>query len=301
MREARLALGMAQVDDEAMAEVRDMLMYRVQGRPTTSLDQGRILAAEADVELIAELGLDTLEGAMSFTGGVMVREAGPRKTRKIETSQGVLFLKQHHDIPLRRRLIPGGRRASSPAHIEWDAIGMLRKTGFDVPTPVAFGEDIQLVGTPRRSFIITREVVGSQLDHLLEDGYPNPMAKSEREARDAVIRDVAGMVRRFHASGFYHKDLYFCHLIVTEDPRWGRPFFIDLERVDRDFPPRRRWFVKDLAALHHSAPASVTRADRLRFLLIYMSKMRLDSHVKRCVRDIVTRAERMASHVPKFG
>jgi tRNA A-37 threonylcarbamoyl transferase component Bud32 len=292
---------MPQVEDEGMTEVRDLRMYRAQGRPTTSLDQGRVLAAQEDVELLASLGLDTLEGAMSYTGGRMVREAGPRKTRRIETDSGVLFLKQHHDIPLRRRLVPGGRRASSPAHIEWDAIGMLRKTGFDVPTPVAFGEDIQLIGTPRRSFILTREVVGSQLDHLLEDGFPNPHGHSEREARDAVIRDVAGMVRRFHATGFYHKDLYFCHLIVTEDPRWGRPYFIDLERVDRDFPPRRRWFVKDLAALHHSAPANVTRADRLRFLLVYLSKNRLDEHAKRCVRDVVARAARMDEHVPKFG
>jgi heptose I phosphotransferase len=292
---------MPQVEDEGMTEMRDMRMYRAQGRPTTSLDQGRILAAQEDVELLASLGLDTLEGAMAYTGGRMVREAGPRKTRRIETDSGVLFLKQHHDIPLRRRLVPGGRRASSPAHIEWDAIGMLRKTGFDVPTPVAFGEDIQLIGTPRRSFILTREVVGSQLDHLLEDGYPNPHGRSEREARDAVIRDVAGMVRRFHATGFYHKDLYCCHLIVTEDPRWGRPYFIDLERVDRDFPPRRRWFVKDLAALEHSAPATVTRADRLRFLLAYLSKNRLDENAKRSVRDVVARAARMGKHVPKFG
>jgi len=296
-----LALALAQVEDEAMQEVRDLRMYRAQGRPTTSLDQGRILAATEDAHLLTELGLDTLEGAMAFTAGKMMREAGPRKTRRIETSQGVMYLKQHHDVPLLRRLVPGGRRSSSPAHVEWDAIGMLRKTGFDVPAPVAFGEDIQLLGVPRRSFIITREVVGSQLDDLLADGFPNPRGLSEREARDAVLRDVAGMVRRFHASGFYHKDLYCCHLIVTEDPRWGRPYFIDLERVDRDFPPRRRWFVKDLAALLHSVPDTVTRSDRLRFLLTYMSKTRLDPNVKRCVRDVVQRAARMAEHVPKYG
>ncbi|MHC4379530.1 MAG: lipopolysaccharide kinase InaA family protein [Planctomycetota bacterium] len=276
-------------------------MFQPKGRPTTTLDEGRILAAMEDVHLLAPLGLDTLEMAMQFDGGDIVRDAGPRKTYRVETEEGILYVKIHRDVPLSRRWNVTGRGSSSPAHIEWDAISMMRKTGFDVPEPVAFGEEINLLGCPRRSFIITREVVGLQLDHLLEDGYPNPLDLSERGARDQVLGDVSGMIRRFHSTGFYHKDLYLCHLIVTEDPRWGRPFFIDLERVDRDFPPRRRWLVKDLAALHYSAPKSVTRADRLRFLLMYMSKTRVDTYTKRCVRDIVEKTRKIASHVPKFG
>jgi hypothetical protein len=284
-----------------MSEVRDIQMYRPKGRATTTLDQGRILAAMEDVHLLEQLNLTTLEDAMSFSNGVLVRDAGPRKTYRVETTDGVMFVKLHHDVPIKRRLALMGRRSASPAHIEWDAIGMLRKTGFDVPAPVAFGEDISLLGCPKRSFIITREVIGPQLDDMLKPGYPNPNQVSERQAADQVLYDVAGMIRRFHSTGFYHKDLYLCHLIVMEDPRWGRPYFIDLERVDRDFPPRRRWLVKDLAALNYSAPATVTRADRLRFLLRYMSKTRLDDHVKRCVRDIVNKSARMASHVPKYG
>jgi tRNA A-37 threonylcarbamoyl transferase component Bud32 len=284
-----------------MPGARDIQMYRPKGRPTTTLDQGRILAATEDVHLLEQLHLATLEEAMTFSDGFLVRDAGPRKTYRIETGEGVLFIKLHHDVPLKRRFAVMGRNTASPAHIEWDAIGMLRKTGFDVPEPVAFGETISLLGCPRQSFIVTREVIGPQLDDLLESGFPNPNEVSERAARDQVIYDVAGMIRRFHSTGFYHKDLYCCHLIVTEDPRWGRPFFIDLERVDRDFPPRRRWLVKDLAALNHSAPALVTRADRLRFLLRYMSKTRLDEHVKRCVRDVAMKSARMAAHVPKYG
>ena len=296
-----LAIEASPVDDKPMTELRDVRMYQAKGRPTTTLDEGRILAAMEDVHLLAPLGLDTLDGAMQFDGGVIVRDAGPRKTYRVETPEGVIFVKIHRDVPLKRRLNVTGRGSSSPAHIEWDAISMMRKTGFDVPDPVAFGEEINILGCPRRSFIITREVVGKQLDHLLEPGFPNPKELPERQARNQVLRDVAGMVRRFHSTGFYHKDLYLCHLIVTQDERWGRPFFIDLERVDRDFPPRRRWLVKDLAALYYSAPSTVTKADCLRFLLMYMSKTRVDAHTKRCVRDIVHKAHKIASHVPKFG
>ena len=60
----------------------------------------------------------------------------------------------------------------SPGHREWDAANMLRADGFDVASPVAFGESIRFGGCPRQSFVIVREVKGQQLDDFLEKGYP---------------------------------------------------------------------------------------------------------------------------------
>ena len=284
-----------------MEPVRDVRLYRAKGRPTVELDQGRILAARADVGLLERLGLATLEDAMAFSAGEVVRDAGPRKTYCVRSEGEVLYVKIHADVGLRRRLTMFGRNTASPARIEWDRLSELRRAGFDVPEPVAVGESAAVLGSPRQSYLVTREVPGPQLDNLLEQGYPDPRQRGARIARDQVLRDVSGMVRRFHASGFYHRDLYLCHLIVAEDERWGRPYLIDLERVGRQFPPRRRWLVKDLAAMHYSAPASVTRADRLRFLLHYLCKPRLDPQAKRCIRDIVAKAESIGSHVPKYG
>lgn len=284
-----------------MPEVRDVRQFRARGRQTVQLDQGRILAAREDIEVLEELGLHTLQEAMRFSKGELVRDAGPRKTYRAVARGEVFYVKIHSNVGLRRRLTVLGRRNASPARVEWDNIGMLRRAGFDVPEPVAFGESSAIIGSPRQCFLVTREVRGPQLDELLVQGYPDPHARGPRRARDQVLRDVSGMVRRFHAAGFFHKDLYLCHLIVAADERWGRPYMIDLERVEQQFPPRRRWLVKDLAALHYSAPPTVTRADRLRFLLSYLCKPHLDPQVKACARDVVAKAEQIAGHVPKYG
>lgn len=300
-----LALSLAPVEDALMYGApggrRDPRQYRARGRPTTALDQGRLLAAEEDLPLLRELGLDSLDGALAYAGGTVARIAGTRVTRRIESSRGVLYLKVHHGVPAWRRLTFLGRGATSPARREWERMMAMRQAGFDVPEPIAFGESASLFGCPPRSFLLMREVAGVPLDRFLEGGFPDPHRLGPRVARDALLRDVSGMVRRFHATGFYHKDLYCCHLIVTPDPRWGRPYFIDLQRVDRGQPPRRRWLVKDLAALHYSAPACVTRADRLRFLLNYLCKSRLDREAKAWARAIVVKAARLGAHVPKFG
>jgi hypothetical protein len=232
----------------------------------------------------------------------VVRTAGPRVTRRIETPGGVLYLKAHRGLqPGWRRLAFLGRGATSPARLEWEAMDAMRRAGFDVPEPVAVGETPTVVGCPPRSFLLMREVPGVPLDRFLEDGDPDARGSGPRAAANAVLRDVSGMIRRLHATGFYHKDLYCCHLVVTRDPRWGRPFFIDLQRVERGQPPRRRWLVKDLAALHLTAPACVTRADRMRFLLNYLCKSRLDAQAKGWVREVVEKAGRLGAHVPKFG
>lgn len=280
---------------------RDPRQYRAKGRATVALDQGRVLAAADDVALLSGLGLDSLDGAIRFTGGTLARTAGARVTRRIETSAGVLYLKAHSSVPAWRRWAFLGRGATSPARREWEAMENMRRAGFDVPEPVAFGEDISIFGCPPRSFLLMREVPGLPLDRFLADGFPDPHRVGARRSRDAVLRDVSGMIRRLHATGFYHKDLYCCHLMVTSDPRWGRPYFIDLQRVERGQPPRRRWLVKDLAALHLSAPPGVTRTDRLRFLLNYLSKSRMDAETKRWARAIVRKAEVLGAHVPKFG
>ena len=284
-----------------MQQPRDPRQYRAKGRATVELDQGRILAARDDIEALQELGLHNLEDAMRFKRGTLVRDAGPRKTYRVEVDGRTLYVKVHSDVPLRRRLTFFGRGTASPARQEWDAISQLRQFGFDVPEPVAFGESLSAFGSPRRSFMVTREVAGPQLDDLLAEGFPDPHGRGERAARDQVLRDVSGMIRRFHGSGFFHRDLYLCHLIVAEDERWGRPYVIDLGRVEQQDRPRRRWLVKDLAALQHSAPPTVTRADRLRFVLNYLCKSRLDARAKRCIRDVIAKAEAIASHQPKYG
>lgn len=278
---------------------RDFRQFRPHGPPTAVLDQSRVIAAARDCARLRALGLDTLAGAMAFRGpDPPVRDAGRRRTWRVAAGDGTLYVKVHDGLPWRRQFLG---QLASPARAEWDNIRVLRLAGFDVPEPVAMGESSAAVGVPTQSFLVTREVAGAPLDRLLSAGWPNPRDLSPLQARLAVIQDVAGLVRRFHANGFFHRDLYLGHFIAAPDPRWGRPYLIDLARVGQGFPPRRRWLIKDLAAMESSAPATVSRADRLRFLLIYLCKSRLDPVAKRWARAILRKSARIRRHVPKFG
>jgi RIO-like serine/threonine protein kinase len=246
------------------------------------------------------LGLDTIEKAMqTLPKGEVVRRAGNRTTYRVESEMGLLYVKVHRGVSLWRRCWPLGNTASG-ARTEWDAIGLLRRSGFDVPEPVAMGEASVLCGMPPYSFLITRAVEGPTLLEFLSKEWPTREGVSQAEMRKRVLRDISGMIRRFHASGFYHKDLYCMHLIVTKDERWGRPYIIDLQRVEQKHPPRHRWLVKDMAALLHSMPPTMTKQDRLRFLLRYLCKTKVDPEVRRWAAEIESKRVSMAMHVPLY-
>ncbi len=282
-----------------MEQPRDLRRYRPRQLPIVELDNGRVLAAERDLAALRELGLDTVDGAVAFRGGEKVRVAGHRHTFRLEAGGEVFYLKVHYRAHWQHRWLGWVLRTRSPARCEWDNLRAMRRAWFDVAEMVAVGDAPIAPGRACPSFLVLREVPGKQLDQLLEPGWEGLGGLPGPEARSRVIRDVAGMVRRLHANGFYHRDLYLAHLIVTEDERWGRPFLIDLQRVEQRFPPRRRWLVKDLAAMAYSAPPSVSRGDRLRFLLQYLCKSRVDPMVRRWVRDIEAKVARMRQHQPK--
>jgi len=262
------------------------------------LDESRVLAAVDDLDELRELGLDTVAGAMSFSGGKLVRKAGPRTTFRVQGPRSVFFLKRHSGLKFTERFFPFQRSSTSPARVEFDNHVIMRRAGFDVPDPVAMGESRSTFAVPAESYLVTREVEGPNLGVVLRDGLPGAPGQRESSLSHAVIRDLSGLVRRLHSGGFIHRDLYCAHMIVADDPRWGRPYMVDLQRVDICFPPRRRWLVKDIAALDYSIPENVSRTDRLRFLLSYLGKSRVDPLVRRWVEDVTAKVQRMRQHTP---
>lgn len=283
-----------------MDATRTPRQYQAKRRPLVELDESRVMAAEDDLDELRELGLDTVRGAMDFDGGELVREAGSRTTHRVRGPRSVFFLKRHRGLALTERIFPFRMTAASPARIEWDNHVIMRRSGFDVPDPVACGESRSTFAVPAESYLVTREVPGPNLFAMLRDQLPGQPGRREASLGHAVIRDLAGLVRRLHSSGFIHRDLYCAHFIVADDPRWGRPYLVDLQRVEQRFPPRHRWLVKDLAALLHSLPDNVSKTDRLRFLMVYLGKTRVDPLVQRWAREVSAKQERMAQHRPKY-
>ena len=69
----------------------------------------------------------------------------------------------------------------------------------------------------------------------------------------ALTAPTAALAARLHSAGLHHRDLYLCHFFVRPTDLDVR--LIDVGRVRRlpGWPWRRRWVVKDLAAVWYSA------------------------------------------------
>ncbi|HVS18051.1 MAG TPA: lipopolysaccharide kinase InaA family protein, partial [Planctomycetota bacterium] len=150
------------------------------------------------------------------------------------------------------------RRARSPGRREAENLEALAADGLPVPRAVGWWEERNPGGGwtahrfGRSAVVMERVEHGEHLRALLE-----------REPALAAhwAQPVAALAAGLHARGWYHRDLYLQHLIPLAGERL---VLLDVGRARRQRRPRRRWFAKDLAALAHSAPASVGARDRLR-------------------------------------
>ncbi|MHC4836078.1 MAG: lipopolysaccharide kinase InaA family protein, partial [Planctomycetota bacterium] len=112
-----------------------------------------------------------------------------------------------------------------------------------IPETIAYGG--QWSGLfEKKSFIITLEIPNS---HSLETALPDcfESAASNLAKRDFILK-LADFIRRFHNTGYRHRDLYLCHIFVSNNETL---YLIDLHRT---FKPKflgRRYQVKDLAHL----------------------------------------------------
>jgi tRNA A-37 threonylcarbamoyl transferase component Bud32 len=189
-----------------------------------------------------------------------------------------------------------------PARREAESLRELAAAGFPVPRPLAWFE-----GPPGSG---ASALVMEHLEH--RETLRELFARTPPLAARPRLVELARLVARLHAAGFYHRDLYLEHVVVT-GPRPGELALLDAGRARRERAPRERWFVKDLAALLHSAPAAQGDRARLRFLAHYLDARedargldarRLDANAvqrprRAFARAVVRKAARLAAHAPR--
>jgi hypothetical protein len=258
---------------------------------------------------LAAIGLTSFEAIFAFDGGTDLakRNIGThRKRLQLEiTLPGderptKLYLKRYDRPPRFQQLIhwlTHGRRVSL-GRAEHDTACALAAEGVGTPHTVACG---QQWGTlfEKRSFLMTRQIAQSEsLERRLPSCFTGPItADTLRQRRDFINR-LAAFARRFHQTGYRHRDLYFAHIFHSTT---GAFCLIDLARA---FKPilRRRFQIKDLAQLHFSAPHdSFSRTDRLRFYLAYSERSSLGASDKKLIAAVVKKAARMARHNRKHN
>ncbi len=178
-------------------------------------------------------------------------------------------------------------RARSIAQREADNLRELARAGMAVPRPLGWC-DSGALGARSAMW----------MEHLEHCGSLRDLAVRAPAAAARFVPELARAVGRLHTQGWYHRDLYLAHWLVT-----GVGLaLVDVGRVRRERAPRERWFVKDLAALLYSCPATVSAHARLRFLVLYLDAREISSHDARrsFARAVLAKAARIAAHVPRW-
>ena len=232
---------------------------------------------ESHRDLLQQNGLDRFPDFVTFQGGKVLKQLPSRTILKIElpSREGMktFFLKRHRGVlrigDIVRTFLSGFH--CSWGRKEWEVIQAFQKLGIPTLVPVAAGEKVSWFW--QESFLMTEELKGFQpLDKFLQSYFVPPLPPEKIIEKRAIIYEVAQIARVMHKAGFNHRDFYCCHIFINRmDSRHRHWCVLDLQRVDRRRWFRRRWIVKDLAALNYSAqPRIITRTDRLRFLRHYL-------------------------------
>jgi len=268
-----------------------------------SRQNGIIVNREA-AELLAKNNLLDFDAVMRCDRGTTVKQVGVlRSTVRMELKdndgEAGVYLKRYRRGGIK---CLAGMAPRGTAMDEWSNILVFHRLGIPTMIPLAAG--MRKTGPAQcESFLITRELEGiERLDHYLAREMIRPLTSSQVADKRQLIKELAVLVRRMHASGINHRDLYLCHLLVQRAADAARAIYVaDLHRADRRSRVRTRWKVKDLAALNYSADLQCfTRTDRLRFLRHYGDGGGTSPSLKPFIRKVLRKTEKIRIHDGKL-
>ena len=180
---------------------------------------------------------------------------------------------------------PGGWRfwmRTSKARREYENYAVFEKLGVPAAEAIACGEERDRFGRLRRAFIVTRAVPNAlTLDDFFQSRPP-------RNERHKILAALAEIVRRLHAAQFYYYDLVGRNILVSS-PAAGEKqvVLIDCPRGGTSRVASGRKRLRDLASIDKAAAQFCSRPERLRFLLAYSGRDRIDDEVRALARSCV--------------
>ena len=163
---------------------------------------------------------------------------------------------------------------ASKARREFHNYGSLAACGARVAQRVAVGERRDAIGRLREAFIITVAVPGART--LIEYA----AATRAGAERDRVFSELAQFTRAMHDRHFFYHDLVWRNVLVNNK---DEVVFIDCPRGGVARFGRNRHRLRDLASLDKSAWKFCRRTERLRFILRYLGRTRVDAEARALV------------------
>ncbi|MHC4719958.1 MAG: lipopolysaccharide heptosyltransferase II [Planctomycetota bacterium] len=260
------------------------------------------LFIDADYETaFSQLGLTSIDAVFAFSKGDDLTKDNLSRYRRrlkfeINTPSTTVFLKRYDSPPatVQLRNWLSARSRKSCALCDLEPANDLAEMGINTPRTIAYGQQWGHL-FEKRSFIATEKIPAAEsLEKTLPHYFHAPPTAKNLKVRRVFIAQLAHFVRKFHQTGYRHRDLYFSHIFYTDD---GRFYLIDLART---FKPRLftlRFRIKDIAQIHYSAPAKYfSNTDRLRFYFALTGCSRLKKEDKAFIRRVLRKARRMARH-----
>jgi Lipopolysaccharide kinase (Kdo/WaaP) family len=257
-----------------------------------------------------QLGLTSVEAVFSFDAAMNLNKknlASFRSRLQFDidapgSPQPITVFLKRYDAPpttaqLRNWLAARGRK--SCAMHEYTSMSELTAAEIATPKPICCGQQWDTL-FERRSFIITLKIPDAEaIERKLPDCFNAPATTENLRQRKEFIVRLARFIKKFHETGYRHRDLYFSHIFYSDKDGF---FLIDLARAFRPLVMGRRFQIKDLAQIYYSAPGRhFSQTDRLRFYLAYAGQNKLARRDKGFLRDVIAKAQRIARREKKHG
>ena len=192
-----------------------------------------------------------------------------------------------------KRAFRGSFFGRSMLRTEYENLEKLTKCGLRTPELVAYG-DHRFAGGVINSFIITKEIPQAMgVDYLAHEWLGQQTDEVRKQKTDELVHETSRVVRKMHAQGFEHHDLFLRNMMISELDML-KLYVMDTPRGffwPRFIMRKRRAF--DLATLDSAATQSFTRSQRMRFMHLYLGHDRLTKEDKKFVRKVLALCEPM--------
>ncbi|BBM81763.1 lipopolysaccharide core heptose(I) kinase RfaP [Candidatus Uabimicrobium amorphum] len=188
--------------------------------------------------------------------GKTYRKVKNRHTFSVNLNDKTYFIKQHTGVGW-KEIFKELLRFKIPvlsAKNEWHAIDVCRNIGINTMEVAGYGKK-GLNPASQKSFLVTDELTGVE---TLEDFAPRFFAEASRGdvLKKALIKSVAEIARKLHQQNITHHDMYICHFWI-DNSKWQRGqiylYLIDLHRAQYHTILKKRYIIKDLAAIYFSS------------------------------------------------
>lgn len=262
-------------------------------RPLQARDEPGVRIVFPDYRAADEIsghGFANYEAFVNCNRGEIVSTTSHSQTRRIRISNDSgnrdVYLKVYNFAgrPLRVRL--GRAKPLTEAR----NYATLHRLGIAAPRVLAYGRR-RRNGMLLDGFIMTRGVSDAvSLEHFFRRNGTDLNHHKQVAMRRAIMTVLAGLVRRMHASDFYHIDLQWRNILLSfSDADKPMLCILDCVRggIRRSSLMKQHGMLRDLSGLHKEARNHLSRADQVRWLREYFGVSRLTCEHRSIIRSIL--------------